>query len=91
MIIYPQAQEILEYLYKAYGTDSGILFGIRESKIVGVIIQITLNQIRKKTDAIEKILEQVLMKHHDDISKQDDDAIAEARDAILNLITQEAK
>jgi len=45
----------------------------------------------KLLDAIEKILEQVLMKHHDDISKQDDDAIVEARDAILDLITKETQ
>ena len=33
---------------------------------------------------LEKILEQVLMKHHDDISQQDDDAITEAVQAILD-------
>lgn len=86
----PQAQEIMDYMYKAYGTDTGILFGIHQPSIIRLIIQVTLNQVRKKADAIEKILEQVLMKHHDDISKQDDDAISEARDAILDLITQEA-
>ena len=91
MTIFPQAQEIVDHLYKAYGTDTGILFGIREPKTVAVIVQLTLNATRKKADAIEKILEQVLMKHHDDISKQDDDTISEARDAILDLITQEAQ
>ena len=35
---------------------------------------------------IEKILEQVLMKHHDDISKQDDDAIEEASTQLLALV-----
>ena len=34
-------------------------------------------------EELEGILEQVLMKHHDDISKQDDDAIAEATESIL--------
>jgi len=37
-------------------------------------------------EELEKILSQVLMKHHDDISSQDDDAIAEARDAITELV-----
>ena len=37
-----------------------------------------------KDEELEKIIEQVLMKHHDDISKQDDDAIAEAVSAILS-------
>ena len=37
-------------------------------------------------EELEKILSQVLMKHHDDISSQDDDAIAEARDAIIELV-----
>jgi len=91
MTIFKEAQEIVDYLYKAFGTDTGILFGIREPKIAAVIVQLTLNKTRQKSDAIEKILEQVLMKHHDDISKQDDDAIAEARDAILDLITKETQ
>ena len=38
------------------------------------------------SEDLEKILEQVLMKHHDDISSQDDDAMAEARDAISELV-----
>ena len=91
MTIGHEAQKILDYIYKAYGTNSGILFGIDSPKTVAIIIQLALNYTRKKSDAIEKILEQVLMKHHDDISKQDDDAIAEARDAILDLITKEAQ
>ena len=38
------------------------------------------------SEELEKILSQVLMKHHDDISSQDEDAIAEVRDTILSLI-----
>ena len=38
------------------------------------------------SEKLEKILSQVLMKHHDDISSQDDDAIGEARDAITELV-----
>ena len=34
---------------------------------------------------VEDILAEVLMKHHDDISAQDDDAIAEAAEKIRNL------
>ena len=41
-------------------------------------------ELREK---VEKILAEVLMKHHDDISKQDDDAIAEAADQIFALLT----
>jgi ElaB/YqjD/DUF883 family membrane-anchored ribosome-binding protein len=39
-------------------------------------------------EELEKILSQVLMEHHDDISSQDDDAIAEARDAITELVKE---
>ena len=91
MIISKEATDIVDYIYKAFGTDTGILFGIREPQIVAVIVQLTLDATRKKSGAIEKILEQVLMKHHDDLSKQDDDAIVEARDAILDLITKETQ
>lgn len=42
-----------------------------------------------KPKIIEGILEQVLMKHHDDISKQDDDAIAEASEAIRQILEKE--
>jgi hypothetical protein len=40
------------------------------------------------SEELEKILSQVLMKHHDDISSQDEDAIAEARDAITELVNK---
>ena len=40
------------------------------------------------SEELEKILSQVLMKHHDDISSQDDDAIAEARDTIIELVKE---
>jgi hypothetical protein len=42
MQISKKAQEIMDILYRIYGTDSGIIFGITSSKIVGVIVQFTL-------------------------------------------------
>ena len=40
--------------------------------------------MNKSQEELEKILSQVLMKHHDDISTQDGDAIAEAVQSIIN-------
>jgi len=45
MVVNEKAQEIMDVLYKVYGTDSGILFGINSPKVVGVIIQFTLNYL----------------------------------------------
>ena len=49
--------EILESIYKAYGTDSGILFGIREKDIVKAIIEFTINRITPETPSEEWISE----------------------------------
>jgi hypothetical protein len=54
MTIYEPAQRIMDKLYSAYGSDSGILFGISSSKVVGVIVQFTLEQFR---DEIKKLLQ----------------------------------
>jgi 2,3-bisphosphoglycerate-independent phosphoglycerate mutase len=40
-------EQVLEKLYAAYGTDSGILFGIKEKDIVKAIVEFTLNQSSK--------------------------------------------
>jgi len=39
--------EILESIYKAYGSDSGVLFGIKEKEIVKAIIEFTINRLPK--------------------------------------------
>jgi len=33
----------MDKIYRIYGTDSGILFGISEREIVGILIQLTLD------------------------------------------------
>ncbi len=42
MTISKEAQRIMDILYRIYGTDTGILFGISSPKVVGVIVQFTL-------------------------------------------------
>lgn len=39
------AAEIVSKLYKAYGTDSGILFGIKERVVVEAIVKFTLSEL----------------------------------------------
>ena len=41
-----EAEKILEQIYKAYASDSGILFGITDKNIVKAIIEFTLNRIK---------------------------------------------
>lgn len=48
MKISEKAQKILDRLYQAYGTDTGVLFGIHEKKIVAVIVQFTLDNSKEK-------------------------------------------
>lgn len=43
--------EIVKSLYDAYGTDSGILFGIAEKSIVETIVAFTLVARGEKSDA----------------------------------------
>ena len=42
-------------------------------------------------ERIEKVLERVLFAHHDDISKQDDDNIAQAASDILKAVELDEK
>jgi len=37
--------EILESIYKAYGSDSGILFGITDKQVTKAIIEFTINRL----------------------------------------------
>lgn len=39
------ANDITNKLYAAYGTDSGILFGIKERQIVEAIVKFTMAEI----------------------------------------------
>jgi hypothetical protein len=61
MKINKEAQEIMDALYKAYGSDTGILFGIKSSEITGVIIQFTLDNSKR-----EKRMNPVLIETHND-------------------------
>lgn len=42
------ADEILNKIYAAYGSGSGILFGIKEREIVEAIIKFTLSEVALK-------------------------------------------
>ena len=50
MMISEEAQKITDILYKAYGTHTGILFGISSPEIVGVIVQFTLEHSSNKEE-----------------------------------------
>lgn len=52
MIVSLEGQEIMDILYKAYGSDSGVLFGITSEKVVGVIVQFTLDKFKDKCRTI---------------------------------------
>jgi len=41
--------EIVDSIYKAYGSDSGVLFGIKERDAVKAIVEFTLNRITPAT------------------------------------------
>jgi hypothetical protein len=41
---------IVDGIYKAYGSDSGVLFGIKERSIVEAIVEFTINKINSKRD-----------------------------------------
>ena len=45
-------EEIVNKLYAAYGTDSGILFGIKERSIVEAIVDFTLNSLGYHTSSM---------------------------------------
>lgn len=47
-------QSILDKIYATYGTDSGILFGIKNKWVVETIIEFTIKEIGKTTTAIEE-------------------------------------
>ena len=53
MMISEEAQKITDILYKAYGTHTGILFGISSPEIVGVIVQFTLEHSGNKEEEKE--------------------------------------
>lgn len=52
MTISLEAQEIVDILYKAYGSGSGIVFGIDSPKVVGVIVQFTIDRFKDKCRVI---------------------------------------
>jgi len=37
--------EILESIYKAYGSDSGVLLGITDKQVVKAIVEFTINRL----------------------------------------------
>ena len=43
MEISERGKEIADRLYRVYGTDGGILFGIGNRETVEIIVQLTLN------------------------------------------------
>lgn len=47
-------EEIVDKIYAAYGTDSGVLFGIRERAIVSAIVKFTLKQVHKEEIELTK-------------------------------------
>ena len=49
-------EEIVNKLYAAYGTDSGILFGIKKREIVEAIVDFTLNSLGYHTSSIKKLI-----------------------------------
>ena len=55
--------EIVDSIYKAYGTDSGILFGIKEKSITKAIVEFTVNRIgderQKLLDSNRELLEAI--------------------------------
>jgi len=40
-----KVNNIMDKLYKTYGTDTGILFGITDKNIVEAIVDFTLNEV----------------------------------------------
>ena len=48
-------KQIVNDIYKAYGTDSGILFGIKERETVTAIVEFTLNRIDESVNHNETL------------------------------------
>ena len=48
-------EQIVNDIYKAYGTDSGILFGIKERETVTAIVEFTLNRIDESVNHNETL------------------------------------
>lgn len=71
MTVSLEAQDVMDTLYKAYGSDSGVLFGINSEKVVGIIVQFTLDEFKKKC---RKIL--------DDTTLSGDDRMEMVKDII---------
>jgi hypothetical protein len=44
-------EKIVDSIYKAYGTDSGILLGIKERGVVEAIVEFTINRLHPATPA----------------------------------------
>jgi hypothetical protein len=42
----PDKKAIVDDIYNAYGSDSGVLFGITERGIVEAIVEFTINRIK---------------------------------------------
>lgn len=52
--------KIVDSIYKAYGTDSGILFGIKERDITKAIVEFTVNRIEDERKALLDALESII-------------------------------
>lgn len=52
------AEEILNEIYSAYGTDSGMLFGITDKSIVKAIIEFTLTRLSQAATERVAMIEQ---------------------------------
>lgn len=59
-------EQIVNDIYKAYGTDSGILFGIKEREIVAAIVEFTLRRIDPEIEIYrQKLIDvQFLLDHN---------------------------
>ena len=53
-------EEIVNDIYAAYGSDSGILFGIKEKSVVEAIVEFTLNRVepdQEKDNLLKEYIE----------------------------------
>ena len=48
------ADILMNKLYKSYGTDSGILFGIKDRSVVEAIVTFTLDEIIQEARPLEQ-------------------------------------
>ena len=78
-----------QLLFEHFGGVVANDFGCKEcvellEKTMVNILEATMKRV--SVEEIEKIIEQIMFAHHDDLSKDDDDRIGEAAQAIHNLI-----